>query len=473
MATSSGTLADPRGLWLDQALNGAAPSPAVAGELEADVCVVGGGFTGLWTAIRLKELAPDGSVVLIEKTICGDGASGRNHGQVLDWWTKLASFEKYLGVANAGFAAQRAARGVEEIGRFCETNGIDADYRRTGWLWVATSDSQRDAWEPSVLLAEQRGVDVFTRLSPTEARELGGSPRISGGVLQNSVASVHPAKLVRGLRDVALARGVEIYENTPMTAIECGAPAKVLTPAGAVRAHAVVLALGSWLIRFREVARSMFVLGSDIAASDPIPERFEGTGFGTGLPMSDSRMLLRYMRRTDDGRFLSGLAATWVAPPYGTEQGFNGPPSRARIERLVASMRFMFPSLADVPMTRAWTGPVDRSWTGIPFFGRLSKSPNVSFTAGYSGNGVGPSYLAGKVLASMALGHDDEWSAIAGMLPVRRGMPPQPISYIGSRVVRAAVNHKENVEDAGGTADRVTRTIARLAPSGVVPVKKG
>lgn len=465
-------LADSRGLWLDQALNGAAPSPAVAGELEADVCIVGGGLVGLWTALRLKELAPDTSVVLVERNVCGDGASGRNHGQALDWWTKLASFEKYLGVADAGFAAQRAADAVEEIGRFCEANEIDAGYRRTGWLWVATSDTQRDSWEPSVALAEQRGVDVFGRLSPAEARELGGSPRISGGVLQHNVASVHPAKLVRGVRHAATARGVEIYENTPMTGIQRGSPAKVLTPVGAVRAHAVVLALGSWIIRFREVARSMFVLGSDIAASDPIPDRIEGTGFSKGLPMSDSRMLLRYMRRTDDGRFLSGLAGTWVAPPYGKGQGFNGPPSPARMARLVASMKFMFPSLADVPMVRAWTGPVDRSWTGIPFFGRLAGSPNVSFTAGYSGNGVGPSYLAGKVLASMALGHDDEWSAIAAMLPVRRGMPPQPISYIGSRVVRAAVNRKENAEDAGGTADRVTRRIAALAPSGVVPVKE-
>src|SRR5262249_20114791 len=152
----------------EQALNGAAPSPSLAGDLDADVCIIGGGFTGLWTALRLRELAPDTPVVLLEKEICGDGACGRHPGQVLGWWTKLASFEKYLGVEDAGFAGQRAAQAVDAIGEFCEANGIDCGYRRTGWLWVASNDTQREAWEPSVVLTEERGIDVFRRLSASE-----------------------------------------------------------------------------------------------------------------------------------------------------------------------------------------------------------------------------------------------------------------------------------------------------------------
>jgi glycine/D-amino acid oxidase-like deaminating enzyme len=460
-----------RGLWLQEALAGAEPAPRLRGGVTADVCIVGGGYTGLWTALRIKELAPDAVVVLVEQDVCGNGASGRNNGQLLDWWAKLASFEKHVGAADALRLGRMAEDAIGAIGDFCAAEGIDAGFRRSGWLWAASNEAQAGAWSDTVNLLADRGVDALRPVDRDEAVQLGASRRLLGGVLQERAAVVQPAKLARGLRDVAIARGVQIYERTPMTRLGRGRPAQVHTPAGVVTADSVVLAMNAWLTRFREVARSMFVVGSDIAASEPIPERLDAAGITSGVPLTDSRMLLKYVRTTPDGRILSGLAGSALVGPFGGAAVLTGPPSPARARRLARSLHFLFPALEDVPLTRCWTGAVDRSWTGIPFFGSLGGDPRLVFGAGYSGNGVAPSYVAGRVLASRALGLDDEWADVARLLPPRGGLPPEPIRYVGGRLVHAAVARRERLEDAGRRADPLTGAVASLAPSGVVPMR--
>jgi glycine/D-amino acid oxidase-like deaminating enzyme len=129
--------------------------------------------------------------------------------------------------------------------------------------------------------------------------------------------------------------------------------------------------------------------------------------------------------------------------------------------------------LADVATPDSWTGPIDRSWTGVPFFGSLPGRPDIVYGGGYSGNGVGPCYLGGRILASLALGLDDEWSHSATLLPPRGGVPPEPIRSLGGRIVRGAVARKERAEDAGETTDPLTVRVASLAPAGLVPLRKG
>ena len=202
-----------RSLWLEEALAGAEDAPRLAGEERADVCIAGGGYTGLWTAIRLKEHDPGLDIVLVEADVCGGGASGRNGGFVLSWWAKFGTLKKVCGGEEAVRLARASAEGVDGIGAFCAEQGIDAHYRRDGWLWAATSEAQLGAWDETVATIGSFGQEPFERLGPEEAARRAGEPTHLGGVYEPTGATVQPALLARGLRRVAVERGVRIFDK--------------------------------------------------------------------------------------------------------------------------------------------------------------------------------------------------------------------------------------------------------------------
>jgi hypothetical protein len=207
-----------RSLWLQEALDPAGERPPLHGNLRADVCIVGGGLTGLWTALALKEREPALDVVLLEGDVCGAGASGRNGGFVLSLWAKFQALERVCGAAEALRLARASAAAVTEIGAFCREHDIDAHLREEGWLWAATNRSQVGAWDDTVAAIERHGERPFIRLEPEEVARRAGSPAHLGGVFEPTAATVHPARLTRGLRRVALDRGVRIFERSLMSA---------------------------------------------------------------------------------------------------------------------------------------------------------------------------------------------------------------------------------------------------------------
>lgn len=461
-----------RSLWLQEAPSGDDASP-LEGEERADVCIVGGGYTGLWAALALKDHQPSLDVVLVEADVCGSGASGRNGGFVMSWWNKFMTLEKLCGREEALALATASAEAVAEIGSFCDANGVDAHFRHDGWLWAATSEAQIGAWDGVVEACERAGARPFELLEPAEVARRAGSPTHLAGVFEPAAATVQPALLARGLRRVALERGVRIFERSPMIRLERGTPPRVHTPLGSMRAQRVVLALNAWLAQIRELARSLFVIASDIVATPPIPERLAEIGWTDGIAISDSRLLVNYYRTTLDGRVAFGQGGGAIAYGGKIKSVFHGEAPAERAAHVARSFAALYPALAGVPTPVSWTGPIDRSNTGLPFFGRLGGRPDIVHGAGYSGNGVGPAYLGGRVLASLALGLDDRWSHVASLLPPRGGLPPEPIRYPGAHVVKAAVARKERAEDAGKRVDPLTRRIVGFAPAGLVPVKKG
>ncbi len=468
-----------RSLWLDEALNrpGEDDCPALAGPVRADVCIVGGGYAGLWTALRLKELEPSLDVALVERDVCGGGASGRNGGFVLTWWAKFLSFEKALGTEEAVRLARASADAVVEIGRFCAEHGIDADYRRSGWLWAATNPSQLGSWEPTVAAAEAAGASVFRRLEPGAAARLACSETHLDGVVEEVAATVQPALLARGMRRVALERGVRIYERSPMTGLERDRPPVVRTTGGSVSAATVVLALNAWGVRLRELRRTMAVVASDIVATEPAPDLFAEAGWTPGLCISDSRLLVNYYQVTSDGRMAWGKGGGALA--YGGRVGASFEGESPRAAAVASEMRALQPGLRELPVARSWTGPTDRTPAALPFFGRLGGREDILYGYGFSGNGVGPTAVAGRILASRALRRDDEWAAAAfpegpdGRFPRDRGgaFPREPLRSLGGRIVRSAIARKEAAEDAGRQPGRLDTRLAGLAPAGLTPTR--
>jgi putative aminophosphonate oxidoreductase len=459
-----------RSLWLEEALGGEEDAPRLEGEQRADVCIVGGGYTGLWTALRLKELDPALDVALVEADVCGGGASGRNGGFVLSWWAKFGTLKKVCGGDEAVRLASISAQAVDDIGEFCREHAIEAHYRRDGWLWTATSDAQLGAWDETAAAAESFGQQPFERLEPDEVARRAGEKTHLGGVFEPTAASVQPALLARGLRRVAIERGVRIFERSPMTRLDRSRPPRVVTAGGSVRAEKVVLALNAWSAGVAELRRALVVIASDIVATAPAPDRLAAIGWTNGMCISDSRLLVNYYRNTLDGRLVFGKGGGRLA--FGARIGtsFDGRSPRAR--EIEESMRKLYPSLRDVPVTHDWMGPIDRTEIGLPFFSRLGGREDVLYGLGYTGNGVGPTFVGGRILASLALGLDDEWAG-AGLARDPVGLfPPEPVRYVGGLLVKRAVERKEAAEDRGGRADRLTLLLAELAPAGLVPLKK-
>ena len=459
-----------RSLWLQEALAGEDDAAPLEREEQADVCIVGGGYTGLWTALKLKEHDPSLDVVIVEADVCGGGASGRNGGFVMSWWSKFLKLGHLCGEEEALRLARASAEAVSAIGEFCEVHSIDADFREDGWLWAATKEAQIGAWDETVAATERAGADAFVRLDPDEAARRAGSPTHIGGVFEPTCATVQPARLARGLRRVALEQGVRIFERSPMTRLERDFPARVHTTLGAVTADKIVLAMNAWLAQVRELSRSLVVIASDMIATAPVAARLEEIGLTTGIAISDSRMLVNYYRTTVDGRIAFGKGGGALARRNKVGSEFSGASPRAG--DVSESFRELYPALADVDVPVSWTGPIDRSLDGLPFFGTLGGRSDLLYGGGYSGNGVGPAYLGGRILASLALSLEDEWTRS----PVAQGphgrFPPGPIKDAGGRIVRSAVVRKERAEDAGRRPGRLTTRVAGLAPAGLVPVKK-
>jgi putative aminophosphonate oxidoreductase len=459
-----------RSLWLREALAGDELLPALDGDTSADVAIVGGGYVGLWTAIRLKEAEPDCDVVLIEQDVCGGGASGRNGGFVLGWWPKLETLIDVCGEREARRLASAADHAVEELGAFCDAHGIDAHYRRAGHLWTATTPAQLGAWDDTVTFCERLGVDAFERLEPAEVAMRTGSPVHLGGVFERVAATVHPGRLVRGLRRVALELGVRVYERTRATALRRGTPPAVRTATGTVTAGRVVLATNAWAARLPELHRRLAIISSDIVVTAPIPDRLAEIGWTGGECISDSQLQIHYYQARHDGRIVFGKGGWGIA--LGGWFGRSFDRHHRRAADVEADLRRIYPRLAGVAVEDDWAGPIDRSARGLPVIGHLGGRDTILHGVGWSGNGVGPALLGGRILASLALGRSDEWSNCGLVDADVGGFPPEPVRYVGAHVVRNAVASKERAEALGRRPSRVAEAIAGLAPPGIIPKRR-
>jgi putative aminophosphonate oxidoreductase len=453
-----------RSLWLQEVLGAEPDLTPLRGAARADVAIIGGGYTGLWTAIQIKEREPGCDVVVLEQDICGGGASGRNGGFVLSWWPKISTLISLCGQDEAVRLARASEDAIGVIGRFCEEHGIDAQFVQGGRLWTVTTRAQLGTWESVARTCERLGVDALERLAPEEVARRAGSPTHLGGVLERGAATVQPAALARGLRDVALALGVRIYERTRVLGFTRARPAAVRTEEAILAAETVVIAMNAWSAGIRELSRSMVVVSSDIIATRPIPERLREIGWTGGECITDSQMMVDYYRTTREGRIVFGKGGWGIALGDRIGPEFNR--SQKRAAAVAADFQRTYPALAQVPIEYDWSGPVDRTAAGLPIFGRLGSQPHIVYGVGWSGNGVGPSVLGGTILAGLALRVKDEWSECALVDGRFRRFPPEPIRYIGAHLVREAVVRKERAEVKGRSPHLIWAQLARLAPAG-------
>jgi glycine/D-amino acid oxidase-like deaminating enzyme len=448
-----------RGYWLDEA-GPIEPAPALAGEKRADVVIVGGGYTGLWTAWHLKQLEPEARVVLLEARVSGDGPSGRNGGFCNGLWFSLPAMCERFGDERARAIAVAAQGAVEGVGRFCEEQGVDAWFTQAGYMQASTGPAWDHAWDRVVEACRAAGrPEACVPLTAEQVQARCASPIFRVGALYPGGATVQPARLARGLRDRVHDAGVELFERTPVEGVRRGRGAVVAAAeGGSVIAEAAVMATGGALAGHARLRRRLTVTSSHIVITEPVPDYLEEIGWTGGECITDSRAMIHYFRTTPDGRIAFG----WGGGPIVRGARTDG---RAEIDPVVVEdierhlVRF-FPGLEGRRIEHAWGGPIDVSPSHLPVVEELE--PGIQCAFGYTGHGVGPSHMVGRSLASLALGRADEPARLAYVSPEPVRVPPEPFRFIGGSIIRRAILRKEQALERAERPGPLTRLVAGI-----------
>jgi glycine/D-amino acid oxidase-like deaminating enzyme len=396
----------------------------------------------------------------VEAALCGEGPSGRNGGFLHGYWSSLTRARRVFGDGGALAVAQAASAIIPGVREFVERRGVDVWLREAPMLEVSAAAAQDEAIDAAVAAAGGLGVEEeAVPIGRDELAKRCSSPRFRRGVLYREGATVQPARLLRALRAAVLDEGVILHERTPMVRLHRGSPNVIEAPRGRIRAREVIVAINAAAAGWRPVARRLTAFGSYVVLTEPVPELLDRISWTGGESIIDARMFLHYFRTTNDGRVVMGSGSGPIGFGGRLDGRFTADgPSVARAE---AGLRFLLPGLVEARIERAWGGPIDVSADHFPFFGTLPGT-RVHYGAGYSGNGVGPSWLGGRILARLALGVEDELTALPLVNRRIRPLPPEPIKRLGGGLVRGAALRAEEAEQSGRRPALPLRAIAAL-----------
>ncbi len=425
------------------------------------MAIVGAGFTGLWTALFLKELEPSLSVCVVEKNGAGYGASGRNAGIVgesIDHSHELAI--AHFGLDEARELARVGRENLDEMERFLRDRSIDAGFERPGQLNVALTPAHVEGLEASRRAAERVGAPGLKILSSRETRAELDSPLYLGALVSPRNALVDPVRLVDGLRSEAERLGVRVFEGAAVSGF--GFPADrvvVETAQGSVRARRGVLATNAYSHHlFPRLAFRFLPLYDYILVSEPLtPAQRAAIGWKGRQGVVDSRTFFNYYRLTADDRILWGTSEAAYYPGNRVDASRDHSPKH--YADLRASFRRHFPQLSDLAFPYAWGGPIASTTRLTPFFGTLAG--RLSYGLGYTGHGIGSTRVAGKILAHLAL---DRQSPLLELSMVRRKpfpFPPEPLRRLAVSVVTRSLRKV----DAGGKPGMMLRALDALGIS--------
>jgi hypothetical protein len=432
------------------------PWPALPGDREADVCIVGAGYTGLWSAYYLKQADPSLRIVVLEARFAGFGASGRNGG----WLSGLPPGDRVLLARQHGRASvvtwQRMLDdAVDEVIDVARREGIDADIVKGGNLEVARTAAQAVRLRAEVDEDRRWGIDDIEILSGSQAAERIRVDHLVLGSFNPHCARVQPAKLVRGLADVVQRLGVTIYEQTPVTKIS---PGRAETPFGVVRAPIVLRATEGFTARMRGLRRRWLPMNSAMIATDPMPEDLWRTiGWEGRETLGDLAHGFFYAQRTADDRIAIGGRA--VPYRYASRIDNDGAVGQGTIDYLTGVLNTVLPQTRGVPIAHGWCGvlAVPRDWTaGV----RLDPATGLGEAGGYVGHGVTATNLAGRTLADLVLKRTTALTELPWVNHRSRTWEPEPLRWLGVQGLYSAYKFADRHE-AGGRS--TTSPIATLA----------
>jgi glycine/D-amino acid oxidase-like deaminating enzyme len=463
-----------------RALGGFPPRrPSLPGPTEADVCIVGGGYTGLWTAYYLAGLRPGLRIVVLEAAFAGYGASGRNGGWVT---AELPGSRDRYAQAAGGAAGVRALEAelrstVDEVGRVCEAESIACDFVKGGRLSVATTPSQLARLRAGLVATREHGDgdDVQVFLSRDQAIERVNVAGALGGLFAPASARVQPAALAAGIAAAAERRGVEIYEATPVSAIEPAATGQAgtglsgsvaRTKFGDVRARSVLRCTEGYTAGLPGLRRALLPMNSHMLVTEPLDSAaWQEIGWTGCETLSDEAHAYMYAQRTADGRI--ALGGRGVPYRFGSAVDHLGMTDQSTVAALTGVLRRLFPAAADTPVAHAWCGVlgVPRDWCASVTYHPAS---GLGWAGGYTGHGVAAANLAGRTLADLVGGERSPLTTLPWVGHRSRSWEPEPARWAGVHGLYALYRLADRLESpvpgdtAGDSRVRLGEALGRV-----------
>jgi glycine/D-amino acid oxidase-like deaminating enzyme len=408
------------------------PGPPLHGEVACEVCIVGGGYTGMWTAHFLARADPTLRIHVLEADYAGAGASGHNDGFVTPTiGHSLHTVVRRLGIERAKAAYAAVGRSIGELRHFCSRHLVDAELEPNGVYLVATNDGQRRRLEHDVALAGEMGM-TYELLDSAAAQERIGSAAIRAA-LHSAGALVNPHKLARGLARVIREQGVTLHERTPAIGLQ-SSPGRheVTTPHGRVSASQLVLATNAYQHRLPAFRDAVKPVWSYAMVSEPLTERQLAQVRWPGREgFVELRNFIVFARLTAENRLLIGGGP---APyRYGRDMDERHVASDAAVAELTASLRRFFPCWAELRFTHAYGGCIAVTRELLPHIGRLADG--TCYAHGYCGNGIAMTHTAGKALRDLVLERESAYIELGVVRRRELSFPPEPISYLAARTL--------------------------------------
>jgi glycine/D-amino acid oxidase-like deaminating enzyme len=449
------------GFWW-RSLGGPPPARApLPGSTEADVAIVGAGYTGLWTAYYLKRADPSLRIVVLEREVAGFGASGRNGGWVSGFFSGPPRVYERRGGREGFRALQRAMFAtVDEVGAVLAEHEIDADFVKGGHLNVALGRAQSLRLRDSVASARGRGLgeEDLRELSREELAARVHVAGARGASFSPHVARVHPAKLLSGLAAVVERLGVTIHEGTTVTEIR---PHAALTRAGTVSARWVVRATEGYTAGLRGLRRALVPMNSSMIITEPLSaEAWDEIGWAGREVMGDAAHVYVYLQRTEDGRIAIG--GRGVPYRFGSRTNGTGETAAATVAGLRAKLLELFPATAGAEVDQAWSGVlgVPRDWC---ISVDADAATGLAWAGGFVGEGVAAANLAGRTLRDLILEQSSDLTALPWVGRSPRRWEPEPLRWAAIHGVYSLYRMADRNERRTGRQSRLGRLVDALS----------
>ena len=417
------------------------PNEPLRENLQADVAIIGGGFTGLNTAFQFKKDNPNARVVVLEAAIIGFGASGRNAG----FSTKLFGLEPEMVVLRWGKqkmidAHHYLKKAVGHTKSLIEENDLQSDYGHNGMVRISYSDKQLSRMKATYELLQELGIEGdLTWHDRSKIQQDFHSDRFIGGIYEADTGYLNPCKHVRELKRLAQSAGVEIYETSPVTSVEKAEASLTLsTPSGRVVADKIVVATNAYsreVPTTQALKKRQYPLWTYQVVTEPLtPDQWNSIGWSERQSFGDNRQMLHYYRPTADGRIAMGGGDAIV---YRTG-AFEETPSPMSWQHCEAHLKWIYPQLKDVRIAYRWGGPVSVNADMVPEISFVGDE-RIIYSGGCFGHGVALSHLNGRTIADLLNGEKTELTDFWIVNRKSISMPSNTLSFLGGRAARQAL----------------------------------